>query len=219
MVRYHLQYTKYEVSIDSKVVCLWFTKSSVSVAELNLKLKPQANNIRISSNFTYNAISHPIDWIWCFNWFRGGFLMVLQELCFCGKNWMILQISTNPSLSDANLVITKPTIKIEIWSWKAKIDLIGMWHNGNLPQDTNTIGLSRMMPRSQLIFNKSDSVRSRTEEYKNHSQMLKLKNSEVIIIKAVKILAYMSLNSSWKINPNGPLMWTYMRPTQNWPKL
>jgi hypothetical protein len=28
-------------------------------------------------------------------------------------------------------------------------------------------------------------------------------------------LAYMSLNSSWKINPNGPLMWTYMRSTQN----
>jgi hypothetical protein len=31
-------------------------------------------------------------------------------------------------------------------------------------------------------------------------------------------LAYMSLNSSWKINPNGPLMWTYMRFTQKWPK-
>jgi hypothetical protein len=45
--------------------------------------------------------------------------------------------------------------------------------------------------------------------------MLKLKNSEVIIIKAAEILAYMSLNSSWKINPNA-LMWTYMRSTQNW---
>jgi hypothetical protein len=44
--------------------------------------------------------------------------------------------------------------------------------------------------------------------------MLKLKNSKVIIIKAAEILAYMSLNSSWKINPNGPLMWTYMRFTQ-----
>jgi len=30
-----------------------------------------------------------------------------------------------------------------------------------------------------------------------------LKNSEVIIIKTAEILAYMSLNSSWKINPNG----------------
>ena len=30
----------------------------------------------------------------------------------------------------------------------------------------------------------------------NHSHTLKLKNSEVIIIKAAKILAYMSLNSS-----------------------
>ena len=114
--------------------------------------------------------------------------------------------------------VTQPTIKIEIWSRKAEIGLIGVWHNENLLQGTNTIGLSRMMPRNQLIFDKSDSVRSRTEECKNHSHMLKLKNSEVIIIKAAEILAHMSLNSSWKINPNGPLMWNYMRSTQNWPK-
>jgi hypothetical protein len=51
-------------------------------------------------------------------------------------------------ISDANLVImwsrnlreprdhvvTQPTIKIEIWSWKSG-------HNGNLPQGTNTIGM------------------------------------------------------------------------------
>ena len=61
MVRYHPQYTEYEVSIDSKLVCLWFTNSSVSTAELNHKLKPQANNIRISPNLTYDAISPPID--------------------------------------------------------------------------------------------------------------------------------------------------------------
>jgi hypothetical protein len=53
-----------------------------------------------------------------------------------------------------------------------------------------------MKPQSQLIFDKSDSVRSRTEECKDHSHTLKLKNLEVIIIKAAKILAYMSLNSS-----------------------
>jgi len=64
--------------------------------------------------------------------------------------------------------------------------MIGVWHNGNLPQGTYTIGLSRMTPRSQLIFDKSDLVRSRTEECNNHSHMLKLKNSEVIIIKAAE---------------------------------
>jgi len=32
--RYHPEYTEYEVSIYSKVFCLWFTKSSVSAAEL-----------------------------------------------------------------------------------------------------------------------------------------------------------------------------------------
>jgi co-chaperonin GroES (HSP10) len=52
-----------------------------------------------------------------------------------------------------------------------------------------------MTPRNQLIFDKSDSIRSRTEEC-YHSHTLKLKNSEVIIIKAAEILAYMSLNSS-----------------------
>ena len=46
----------------------------------------------------------------------------------------------------------EPTIKIEIWSRKAKIGVIRVWHNENLPQGTNTIGLSRMTPRSQLIF-------------------------------------------------------------------
>ena len=60
MVRYNHQYIEYEVSIDSKLVCLWFTNSSVSAAELNLELKPQANNIRISPNLTYDAISPQI---------------------------------------------------------------------------------------------------------------------------------------------------------------
>ena len=231
MVPSHPQYTEYEVSIYSKVVCLWFTKSSVSTVELNLELKPQANNIRISPNLTNDAISTLIDWIWSFYWFQGGLLMVHQELCFCGKNWMILEISTNPSLSlsflflfniliwletvtrwnitlfflflfcldDAdtknkkmdtnteklkgtliktkitegydlvsepssntnwcephNHVVTQPTIKIEIWSRKAEIGLIGVWHNGNLPQGINTIGLSRMTLQSQLIFDKSN---------------------------------------------------------------
>jgi len=98
MVWSHPQYTEYEVSIYSKVVGLWFTKSSVSAAELNLELKTQANNIRISPNLTYGVISLPIDWIWSFNWFWGGLIMVHQELFFCCKNWTILEISTNPSL-------------------------------------------------------------------------------------------------------------------------
>jgi hypothetical protein len=57
-----------------------------------------------------------------------------------------------------------------------------------------------MTPRSQLIFDKSDSVRSRTEECKNHFHTLKLKNLEVIIIKAAEILAYKSLNITIAVN-------------------
>jgi len=112
-------------------------------------------------------------------------------------------------------VVTQPRIKIEIWSRKAKIGLIGVWHNENLLQGTNTIEMSRMTPRSQLIFDKSDSVRSKIEECKIHSHMLNLKNSEVIFIKGFWKFGYMSLNSFWKIKPNRPFMWTYMRSTQN----
>jgi hypothetical protein len=85
-----------------------------------------------------------------------------------------------------------------------------VWQNGNLPQDTNTIGMSRMTSWSHLTFDKSDSVRSRTKECKNHSHTLKLKNLEVIFINGCWNLGYMSLNNSWKINPNGSTLmsWT-----------
>jgi len=59
MVLSHPAYTEYEVSSNSKVFCLWFTKSSVSVAELNLELKAQANYIKISPNFTYVISTNP----------------------------------------------------------------------------------------------------------------------------------------------------------------
>jgi hypothetical protein len=55
---------------------------------------------------------------------------------------------------------------------------------------------SRMMPRSQLIFDKSDLVCCRTEECKKHSHTLKLKNSEVIFIHGYQNLGYTCLNTS-----------------------
>ena len=65
--------------------CIWFTKSSVSPTELNLKLKPHANNIKISPNFISMAMSFPIHKIWSWNWFLGDLLIVNQELCFYDK--------------------------------------------------------------------------------------------------------------------------------------
>jgi hypothetical protein len=44
-------------------------------------------------------------------------------------------------------------------------------HNRNLPQGINTIGMSRMTPWNQLIFDKLDSIRSRIEECKNYSHI------------------------------------------------
>jgi hypothetical protein len=74
----HPQYIEYEVSIDSKMVCICFTKSSVSATELNLKLKPLANDIKISPNFISIAMSFPIDRIWSWNLFWGDLLIVNQ---------------------------------------------------------------------------------------------------------------------------------------------
>jgi hypothetical protein len=54
MVRSHPKKIEYKVSIDSEVACLWFTKSCVSAA--SLKLKSQANDIKISLNLIYVAI-------------------------------------------------------------------------------------------------------------------------------------------------------------------
>jgi hypothetical protein len=71
---------------------------------------------------------------------------------------------------------------------------------------------SKMMSRSQLIFDKSNSVRSITEVYKNHSHTLKLKNSKVLFINGCWNLGYMSLNSSWKINPNGSTLMGWIDP-------
>jgi len=54
-------------------------------AELNLVLKPQANDIKIIPIFIYGVISPPTNKIRIFNWFWGGLLMVHSKLCFCGR--------------------------------------------------------------------------------------------------------------------------------------
>jgi hypothetical protein len=53
---------------------------------------------------------------------------LLSEPCF-DTNWC----------EPHDHVVTQPTIKIKIWSQKAKRDVIGVWHNDILPQGTNKI--------------------------------------------------------------------------------
>jgi hypothetical protein len=79
------------------------------------------------------------------------------------------------------------------------------------PKTTIRLEWSRMTPRSQLIFDKSNLIRSRTEECKNHSHTLKLKISKVIN-NGSRIFGYMSLNRSWKINPNGSTLVGWIDP-------
>ena len=63
------------------------------------------------------------------------------------------------------------------------------------------------MARNKLIFDKSNSIRSRTKEYKNHSCTLKLKNSEVIFINGYWNLGYKYLNSFEKLIIMDLLLW------------
>jgi hypothetical protein len=55
----------YTQNIKFQLILRWFAYSSLRVvffaAELNLELKPQANYIKISLNFTYILISPSID--------------------------------------------------------------------------------------------------------------------------------------------------------------
>ena len=66
------------------------------------------------------------------------------------------------------------------------------------PKAPTLLKWSRMTSRSWLIFDKSDLVYSKTEECKNYSHTLKLKNSEILFINDCRNLGYMCLNSFWK---------------------
>jgi hypothetical protein len=67
------------------------------------------------------------------------------------------------------------------------------------PKAPTLLEWSRMMSRSQLIFDKLDLVHSRIEECKNHFHSLKQKNSEVTFINGCWNLGYTCLNSSEKL--------------------
>jgi len=60
-----------------------------------------------------------------------------------------------------------------------------------------------MTPQNQLIFDKSNSIRSRTKKCKNLSHKLKLKSLEVLFIKGCRNIGLQEFKYFWKINPNG----------------
>jgi hypothetical protein len=147
MVWSYSQYTEYEVSIYSKVFCLWFTKSSVFCGRIEPRIKTSSKQYQNKPKFDIWCDLTPIDWIWSVNWFRG----------------------------DANLMITwsrNPHAKTPIPGKPSKSGLIEVWHKDNLCLGTNTIGNGnphptnidsrtrsiRMTPWSQLFFDKSFSV-------------------------------------------------------------
>jgi hypothetical protein len=51
------------------------------------------------------------------------------------------KLNESPWCKPHDHMVTQPIIKIEIWSWKPEISLIRVWHNENISQGTNTIGM------------------------------------------------------------------------------
>jgi hypothetical protein len=99
MVRSHPQYIKYEVWIDSKVVCLWFTKSSVSAAELNLELKNSSKIYQNKPKFYKCCALTPNGHNMKLQFIRRWFTCSSLRVVFLRHNWIIIQILTNLSLS------------------------------------------------------------------------------------------------------------------------
>ena len=116
--------------------CLGCSMSCVFMVEFQQAL----NNIfSFFLSFFYfyatNMFREEVDW--CKHWknltnsrkmkFFKGYDLLLEP-CF-NTSWYELR----------DHVVMQFTIKIEIWSRKIKRGLVGVWHNENLPQCTNTI--------------------------------------------------------------------------------
>ena len=124
------------------------------------------------------AIKWSIEWIGCASFAQGW-------------TWGSSRASTR---SDANLVVTQPTIKIEIWFWKIKIGLINLWY-------------VRFSSFKNWIM--QDSI----------SYKLKKNCSEFLLIKKVPSLGFTGgLNTYENITLMDLPQWTDLAHLQNWSK-
>ena len=134
-------------------------------------------------------------------WFSKELKMTYQRTtCFVASS-LYLSFANQYSLGGGFLfpIVLVLRYKLSLCHISIKPDLLGFPGIGVFAcglHDHMITRFTSMTPQSQLIFDKSDSVRSRTEECNNHSHTLKLKNSEVIFIKGCRNFGYMSLNSS-----------------------
>jgi hypothetical protein len=135
-------------------------------------------------------------------------------------------------VTDANLLNTRssnPYTKTPIPGKPSKSGLIGVWHKDNLYLGTGTIRNRNphpsnidsqmrsitMTPWSQLFFNKLffNSLKNQGKEIipPTHNKCGK---KHLLIWKLRPLTCLLCLYLYWlqtKINPNGPLIWTYMR--------
>jgi hypothetical protein len=82
----------------------------------------------------------------------------------------------------------------------------------------NEVKWSRMTSCSQLIFDKLDSIHSRTEKYKNHSHTSFKKIEFLLIKKSPLFKPYQSLNTYKNITLMELSYQTDLIHLQNWPK-
>jgi hypothetical protein len=88
-------------------------------------------------NFFRNCPKWVMTVVLVFDWVLGR----TQIQCFEPQSFLYHVIICHKWCKSHSHMVTQPTIKIEIWSWKAEIDMIKVWHNKNLLQGTNTIGM------------------------------------------------------------------------------
>jgi hypothetical protein len=82
-------------------------------------------------------------------------------------------------ISEVYDLFSKLIIKIEIWSRKPKKSLLGVWHNGNLSQDTSiiTMKLNDAMKSVNLWYVRFSSLKNqRMEEYLSHVKTKKFRS-------------------------------------------
>ena len=98
----------------------------------------------------------------------------------------MMTMTSHPRVIEINLwcepydfVVMQPTIKIEIWSRKAENGMVGMWHNENLSQGTNTLGIesndvTKLINLWLVIFSSFNN--KRMQESLLHDHLRKLHN-------------------------------------------
>jgi hypothetical protein len=123
-------------------------------------------------------------------WWHGSSLMI----------WKVMRTSWSCGHATPN---QDSDLLLKSWKRSDRSDIMKTY-----PKAWLLLEWSRMMSWSQLIFDKSDSVHSRTKKYKNLSHILNWKVWKYYSSKVPKFRLYLCLNSSEKLTLMDLPLWT-----------